>query len=157
MRAHWSSVSSWNRDTIPGFQNPAGKFIRHALAALRDAQMFKTAYAFGLRRAELRGLDLADLHFNAKLPQWGQYAALHIRWGKAASGSVPKRRTVFLVPELAWWIDGMTQWVEEARGLFEPGNLSAMWPTERHTRVSLPYIDRRFAALRNELASGFHD
>ena len=31
MRAHWSSVSSWNRDTIPGFQNPAGKFIRHAL------------------------------------------------------------------------------------------------------------------------------
>lgn len=32
MRAHWSSVSSWNRDTIPGFQNPTGKFIRHALA-----------------------------------------------------------------------------------------------------------------------------
>src|SRR5699024_11899523 len=31
MRDHWSSVSSWNRDTIPGFQNPAGKFIRHAL------------------------------------------------------------------------------------------------------------------------------
>jgi hypothetical protein len=31
MRAHWSSVSSWNRDTIPGFQNPTGKFIRHAL------------------------------------------------------------------------------------------------------------------------------
>src|SRR5699024_1192384 len=31
MRAPWSSVSSWNRDTIPGFQNPAGKFIRHAL------------------------------------------------------------------------------------------------------------------------------
>ena len=25
-------MSSWNRDTIPGFQNPAGKFIRHALA-----------------------------------------------------------------------------------------------------------------------------
>ena len=22
MRAHWSSVSRWNRDTIPGFQNP---------------------------------------------------------------------------------------------------------------------------------------
>ena len=33
MRAHWSSVSSWNRDTIPGFQNPTGKFIRHALVA----------------------------------------------------------------------------------------------------------------------------
>src|SRR5699024_9860492 len=40
MRAHWSSVSSWNRDTIPGFQNPAGKFIRHALVGTgRGAQM----------------------------------------------------------------------------------------------------------------------
>ena len=36
MRAHWSSVSSWNRDTIPGFQNPAGKFIRHALELAED-------------------------------------------------------------------------------------------------------------------------
>src|SRR5699024_9105767 len=35
MSVHWSSVSSWNRDTIPGFQNPAGKFIRHALALNR--------------------------------------------------------------------------------------------------------------------------
>lgn len=34
-----------------------------ALAALRDAQMFKTAYAFGLRRAELRGLDLGYVSF----------------------------------------------------------------------------------------------
>jgi hypothetical protein len=39
MRAHWSSVSSWNRDTIPGFQNPTGKFIRHALAAVVVARL----------------------------------------------------------------------------------------------------------------------
>ncbi len=122
-----------------------------ALAAFRDAQMFKTAYAFGLRRAELRGLDLPDLHFNAKVPQWGQYAALHVRWGKASKGSVPKRRTVLLVPELAWWIDGMRQWVEDGRALFAPGDIPAMWPTERGTRVSLEYIDRRFTALRREL------
>ena len=122
-----------------------------ALAAFRDAQMFKTAYAFGLRRAELRGLDLADLHFNAKVPQWGQYAALHVRWGKASRGSAPRRRTILLVPELSWWIDGMRQWVEEGRDLFSPGELAAMWPTERGTRVSLPYIDRRFTALRREL------
>lgn len=122
-----------------------------ALAALRDAQMFKTAYAFGLRRAELRGLDLADLHFNAKVPQWGQYAALHVRWGKASKGSAPKRRTVLLVPELAWWIEGMRQWVEQGRALFPAGELAMMWPTERGSRVSLEYIDRRFTALRREL------
>ncbi|MDJ0314198.1 tyrosine-type recombinase/integrase [Arthrobacter sp. H35-D1] len=121
-----------------------------ALAALRDAQMFKTAYSFGLRRAELRGLDIQDLHGNARVPQWGQYAAIHVRWGKASKGSAPKRRTVLLVPELAWWIDGMTQWIEEDRSLFIPGSLAALWPTERKTRVSLEYIDRRFTALRRE-------
>jgi site-specific recombinase XerD len=122
-----------------------------ALVALRDAQMFKTAYAFGLRRAELRGLDLADLHFNAKVPQWGQYAALHVRWGKATKGGTPKRRTVLLVPELAWWIEGMRQWVEQGRALFPSGGLPMMWPTERGARVSLEYIDRRFTALRREV------
>lgn len=121
-----------------------------ALAALRDAQMFKTAYAFGLRRAELRGLDIHDLHANARVPQWGQYAALHVRWGKSSKGSTPKRRTVLPIPELSWWIDGMQQWVGEGRALFAPGELPALWPTERKTRVSLEYIDRRFTALRRE-------
>ncbi|VXB66548.1 Integrase [Arthrobacter sp. 9V] len=121
-----------------------------ALAAFRDAQMFKTAYAFGLRRSELRGIDLADLHFNAKVPQWGKYAALSVRFAKSSRGGTPKRRTVLLVPELAWWIDGMRQWVEEGRDLFAPAELAAMWPTERRSRVSREYLDRRFAALRRE-------
>lgn len=126
----------------------AGK--KGALAALRDAQMFKTAYAFGLRRAELRGLDVADLHYNARVPKWGRYAALHVRFGKAAGGGAPRRRTVLLVPHLSWWVEGMTQWVEQGRPLFAPGDLPALWPTERGTRVSLEYLDRRFAALRQE-------
>ncbi len=128
----------------------AGRGKKGALAALRDAQMFKTAYAFGLRRAELRGLDLQDLHFNSRVPQWGKYAALHVRWGKSSNGSAPKRRTVLLVPELAWWTEGMAQWVDEGRLLFAPGELPALWPTERGTRVSLAYMDRRFASLRRE-------
>jgi hypothetical protein len=37
MRAHWSSVSSWNRDTIPGFQNPTEIFVRHALVGQATA------------------------------------------------------------------------------------------------------------------------
>lgn len=121
-----------------------------ALAAFRDAQMFKTGYAFGLRRAELRGLDLHDLHFNAQVPKWGKYAALHVRWGKASTGGPPKRRTILLVPELEWWVEGMTQWIEEGRPLFLPGDLPTLWPTERHTRLSLGYLDRRFSALRRE-------
>lgn len=119
-----------------------------ALGALRDAQMFKTAYAFGLRRAELRGLDLADLHYNARVPKWGKYAALHVRFAKASRGSNPRRRTVLLVPEMAWWIEGMSQWVEDARDRFGSRDLAAMWVTERNTRVSAKYIDARFTALR---------
>jgi site-specific recombinase XerD len=121
-----------------------------ALAALRDAQMFKTAYAFGLRRAELRGLDLADMHRNARVPTWGPYAALYVRFAKSSGGGGPRRRTVLLVPEYSWWVDTMRQWVEEGRPRFAPGDLHALWPTERQTRVSLEYIDRRFTAIRRE-------
>lgn len=125
----------------------AGK--KGALAALRDAQMFKTAYAFGLRRMELRGLDTHDLHHNAKVPKWGKFAALHVRHAKSSRGSAPKRRTVLLVPEMGWWVDGMRQWVDEGRPLFPITGLSALWPTERGTRVSLAYLDRRFASIRD--------
>ncbi|QYG13416.1 tyrosine-type recombinase/integrase [Microbacterium sp. PAMC22086] len=121
-----------------------------ALAALRDAQMFKTAYAFGLRRAELRGLDEQDLHFNTRAPQWGRYAALFVRHAKAVRGGNPRRRTVLLVPQMKWWVECMEQWMEEGRPLFGQPDLAALWPTERGTRVSLPYMDRRFAALRSE-------
>ena len=128
----------------------AGK--KGALAALRDAQLFKTVYAFGLRRAEVRGLDLVDLHFNAQAPQWGHYAALHVRHAKASNGGARRRRTVLLVPEMSWWVAGMQQWVEEARARFAPGDLVAMWVTERRTRVSAAYIDTRFQVVRDEAA-----
>ena len=39
-----------------------------ALAAMRDAAMLKTVYAFGLRRREACGLDVADLRRNPKAP-----------------------------------------------------------------------------------------
>jgi len=128
----------------------AGSGRKGALAAWRDAQMFKTTYAFGLRRAELRGLDLADLHHNAQARQWGKFAALHVRFGKASRGSAPKRRTVLLVPEFGWWVEGMRQWVEQVRPLLAPEDLNALWVTERRDRVSLAYIDGRFASLRDE-------
>jgi integrase len=39
-----------------------------ALAAQRDAALLKTVYAFGLRRREAWGLDLADLRHNPQAP-----------------------------------------------------------------------------------------
>jgi integrase/recombinase XerC len=92
-----------------------------ALAALRDAQMVKTAYAFGLRRRELCFLDVADLRPNPRMPQWGTFGAVHVRYAKSSRGSGPRRRTVLAVPEFDWAIDGLRQWVGQARPLLRPG------------------------------------
>jgi integrase/recombinase XerC len=64
------------------------------VAAFRDATLFKTIYAFGLRRREAAMLDLADFTRNAKAPEFGRFGACHVRYGKAMRGSPPRRRTV---------------------------------------------------------------
>lgn len=63
-----------------------------ATAALRDAAILKTVYAYGLRRREVCGLDLADLRHNPSMPHFGRLGGLFVRWGKASRGSAPKRR-----------------------------------------------------------------
>lgn len=119
-----------------------------ALAALRDAQMIKTTYAFGLRRREVSRLDIADLRTNAQVREWGRYGSLHVRYGKAVRGGPPRRRTVLAVPEFDWALDGLRQWVEEARPRMGAGSHPALWVTERCSRVSVRYLDGRFAELR---------
>ncbi|CCG02358.1 Integrase [Blastococcus saxobsidens DD2] len=119
-----------------------------ALAALRDAQMIKTCYAFGLRRNELCRLDVADLRPNPHVPDWGGYGSVHVRYGKAIRGGVPRRRTVLAVPEFDWAIAGLRQWAEQARPILRPADHPALWVTERLTRVSTKHLDKRFAVLR---------
>ncbi|MGO1765426.1 MULTISPECIES: site-specific integrase [Micrococcales] len=57
---------------------------------------------------------------------------------------MPKRRTVLAVPEFEWVIDGLRQWVEEARWLADAKNHPALWVTERRSRVDVKQLDRRF-------------
>lgn len=121
------------------------------LAALRDAQMVKTAYAYGLRAQELCRLDLADLHPNPAVPKWGRYGSVHVRYGKAVRGGTPRRRTVHTVPEMDWVVSGLTQWVDHARALTGRPDHLGMWVTERGTRVSPKQMERRFAAARDEV------
>lgn len=119
------------------------------LAALRDAQLIKTCYAFGLRRTELSRLDVADLRPNPHVADWGTYGSLHVRYGKAIRGGIPRRRTVLAVPEFDWVIDGMRQWVEHARPIFNAPGHPALWVTERLSRLSNKDIDKDFRALRD--------
>lgn len=127
----------------------AGK--KGALSALRDAQFFKTVYAFGLRRREAVMLDVADLRSNPHAARWGRYGQLHVRYGKSLKGSPPRRRTVLALPEFEWAITGLQQWVEEARSRFGAEATEALWVSERKGRVSTRVVDARFAAIRDEL------
>ena len=86
-----------------------------ALPALRDAQLFKTVYAFGLRRREAVMLDVNDLRPNPHMPDWGPYGKVHVRYGKAMKGSPPRRRTILALPEFEWATRGLKVWVEEVR------------------------------------------
>lgn len=121
-----------------------------ALAAARDSQILKTVYAWGLRRAEVVGLDLPDLRTNAKTPQWGAFGLVHVRYGKSSKGGIPKRRSVLSLPEFDWAIEGLQHYVRDIRPKFRASEDSlALWPTERGTRVSREYLDIKFAQLRN--------
>ena len=121
-----------------------------ALTAMRDAALLKTVYAFGLRRNETRMLDLSDLRRAAKLPQYGQYGGVFVRYGKASNGSPPKRRTVLTVHEMDWIVEILDYWVTEVRPALRPGKLTSLFVTERSSRMSLRGLNKAFEQARKD-------
>ncbi|TQN32316.1 phage integrase family protein [Haloactinospora alba] len=118
------------------------------LAAIRDAALLKVVYAFGLRRQEARGLDLADLRSNPQCREYGKFGGLYVRYGKSSRGGVPKRRTVLTVPEMDWIVDVLDHYVHEVRPLFGPGKIPALWVTERRSRLSRRSASDAFETAR---------
>jgi site-specific recombinase XerD len=119
------------------------------LAAYRDAVLFKTIYAWGLRRREAAMLDVTDWAPNSKFARFGSYGVLRVRYGKASRGSPPRQRTVLTVME--WAARGVGEWVEEIRPAYGVGGARMLWPTERGGRISPAAIDARFAEYRDAL------
>jgi site-specific recombinase XerD len=117
--------------------------------AFRDATLFKVAYAFGLRRNEVRMLDAADFGRNPRGPEFGEYGVCQVRFGKAGKGSPPKRRSVLAV--WPWSAEVLQQWAEDVRPPHAAEGNPAMWPSERVPRIGLPAIDARFGAYRDAL------
>jgi integrase/recombinase XerC len=120
-----------------------------ALAAYRDATIFKVIYGWGLRCRETVGLDLADLHRNPEAPELGRFGALHVRWGKASRGSAPKRRTVLTV--MPWAAEAFEDYVVNIRPRFGLEEHPAIWVTERGGRVRTREVEDRFATYRDAL------
>lgn len=131
-----------------------------AIPAFRDAVLLKVAYAWGLRRNEVRMLDTIDFGFNPKAPSFGRYGVLYVRYGKAMKGAPPKRRSVLTVPEMDWAVESLVQWIEDIRPRVSGEDNPALWCTERSSRIALGSVSNTFNQFRKELglASGidFH-
>ncbi|MGD0700367.1 MAG: hypothetical protein ABSA02_10840 [Trebonia sp.] len=82
------------------------------LPAFRDAMLFKTAYAYGLRRNETRMLEAADFGRNPHGEELGEFGLCRVRFGKAKKGSPPKRRSVLTV--FGWTPEILEEWFTEA-------------------------------------------
>ncbi len=119
------------------------------LSLFRDATVFKVAYAWGLRRQEVRRLEVCDFGVNPKAVDFGAYGACYVRFAKGAHGSGPRRRTVLTV--MPWSVDIIGEWVEHVRCEYEPGVNQALWPSERSPVVSEHQLNARFAQLRERV------
>jgi integrase/recombinase XerC len=134
-----------------------GKGGKGSVAALRDCALFKTTYAYGLRRREVARLQVADFKYNPHAKQYGRFGSVHVRWGKSKRGSSPQRRIVLTAPHFDWVVDVLKQYLAEVRPQLGVGNHPALFPSERANFLDLPHLGRRFqeaiigAALPKEL------
>jgi site-specific recombinase XerD len=111
--------------------------------AFRDATMLKVAYGWGLRRRELLMLEHCDFGPNPKAAEFGSFGVCHVRFGKAANGSPPRRRGVLTVMD--WSAEVIAEWVDEVLAGWRPES-SGLWPSERDGRVSEDRLNSAFAA-----------
>jgi integrase/recombinase XerC len=121
-----------------------------ALAAYRDATLFKVIYGLGLRRTETSKLDLVDWGRNPAAPEFGRYGMLNVRYGKAKKGQPPRRRNVAAV--MGWAVEAVVDYVENVRPRFGCEDHAALWVTERGGRVKPTEINARFVAHRDALS-----
>ena len=139
---------------VPGLRRRAGGPCggakrKGALAAYRDATLFKVIYGWGLRRTETSRLDVADWGRNPAAPEFGRYGMLHVRYGKAVRGQPPRRRNVPSV--MGWAVEAVADYAENVRPRFGCADHPALWVTERGGRVKPAEINARFTAYRDAL------
>jgi integrase/recombinase XerC len=130
-------------------ERAAGSKRKGALAAYRDATIFKVIYGWGLRRTETARLDVADFGRNPRASQFGRYGTLNVRYGKAKRGQPPRRRNVLSV--MGWAVEAVADYAENVRPKFGFPGHPALWVTERGGRVKPAEINARFTAYRDAL------
>ena len=104
-----------------------------ALAAFRDAVLFKVISAWGLRRGEAAMLDVVDFGPNPKVPAFGRFGSVRVRYGKGSKGSGPRYRVVLTV--FNWAPRVLAQYLERVRPLYGRHEHPALFLTERGGRL----------------------
>jgi hypothetical protein len=104
------------------------------VAAYRDATVFTTAYAWGLRANEVTPAD-RGLSRNRRAPQFGEFGVLQVRYGKAQRGSPPKRRSVLTVFD--WSPDVLDTWIRNGLPWLAPA-VSEIFPQPTDCRFPSP-------------------
>ena len=129
-----------------------------SLPAFRDAVLLKVAYGWGLRRNEVRMLDVVDFGLNPKAAEFGRFGVCYVRHGKAMRGSPPKRRSVLTVWD--WTAEVVEEWISEVRTHYPTADQPALFPSERSPRICLSQLNRTFAECRTaiglDLGLDFH-
>ena len=120
-----------------------------ALAAYRDATVFKVLYAWGLRRREVVMLDTVDFVRNPAAPQFGRFGLLAVRYGKAVRGQPPRRRSVCSV--MGWAVEAVADYLANIRPRFGLADHPALWVTERGGRLQAADLAARFDVYRAAL------
>ena len=122
------------------------------LPALRDSIGLKVTYAYGLRLRELTMLEYVDFGPNPKVPDYGNFGAVQVRWAKGVTGSGPRRRTVLTTPEFDWVVDLLKYWVSPVgREMFATADRSrSLWPSERAGVASVRTFERAFVRAREQ-------
>jgi site-specific recombinase XerD len=120
-----------------------------ALAAYRDATLFKVIYGWGLRRREAAMLDVVDWSANPAAAEFGRFGMLHVRYGKAMRGQPPRRRSVASV--MGWAVEAVADYLANIRPRFGMPEHPALWVTERGGRINPAEINARFEAYRDAL------
>ncbi|MFC7986735.1 tyrosine-type recombinase/integrase [Streptomyces sp. NPDC057336] len=121
-----------------------------ALAAYRDATVFKVMYGWGSRCTETSRLDEVDFYRNPRAPELGRFGALHVRYGKRTKGSPPRRSTTLTV--MPWAAEAVCDYVTNIRPRYPAAASSAvLWLTERGGRLKPREIEARFAEYRDAL------
>ena len=121
------------------------------IPAFRIATIMKVAYAWGLRRNEVRQLDRVDLGHNPRARQFGDAGIIYVRFGKAMRGSPPKRRSVLTLPEFSWAVECLQQWRSEVLPLYSRPGSTILWPSERGGGlVTADTISRAFNEVKHE-------